>query len=94
MSSAARASGDDEDAARERYERLVESPPSVKLVYWVLKEEGEQSQDRLAEATLLPDRTIRYALNRLEDDDVVDATIDLTDPRRRVYSLKPVQEPE
>lgn len=97
MSSAAHARGDEEEdgaAPAERYEWLLESPPSVKLVYWVLDQEGTLSQDRLADATLLPDRTIRYALNRLEEADVVDATIDLTDPRRRVYSLKQVEEPE
>lgn len=97
MSSVAHPHGEEEEddaSPAERYEWLLESPPSVKLVYWVLKQESPLSQDHLADETLLPDRTIRYALTRLEEADVVDATIDLTDPRRRVYTLKQVAEPE
>ncbi len=62
-------------------------PPSAKLVAKSLEYAGTQTQSQLAEETLLPARTVRYALTRLEDAGVVDARISFTDARKRVYSL-------
>jgi len=35
----------------------------------------------------LPPRTVRYALSRLEDADVVDSRFSFSDARKRLYSL-------
>ncbi|MDS0281098.1 MarR family transcriptional regulator [Haloarcula onubensis] len=68
-------------------ERLRELPPSAKLVAKVLEDDAPLSQGQLAETSLLPDRTVRYALNRLEESDLVDSRYSFTDARKQVYFL-------
>ncbi|MFC6862261.1 MarR family transcriptional regulator [Halomicroarcula sp. GCM10025817] len=68
-------------------DRLRELPPSAKLVAKVLEDEAPLSQGQLAEASLLPDRTVRYALNRLQDAGLVDSRYSFTDARKQVYYL-------
>ncbi|WP_262175590.1 MarR family transcriptional regulator [Haloarcula laminariae] len=68
-------------------ERLRELPPSAKLVAKVLEDEAPLSQGQLAETSLLPDRTVRYALNRLEESELVDSRYSFTDARKQVYFL-------
>jgi len=68
-------------------EQLRELPPSAKLVAKVLETEAPLSQGQLVEESLLPDRTVRYALNRLDDADLVDSRYSLTDARKQVYFL-------
>jgi len=68
-------------------ERLRELPPSAKLVAKVLEIEAPLSQGQLADESLLPDRTVRYALNRLDDEDLVDSRYSFQDARKQVYSL-------
>lgn len=62
-------------------------PPSAKLVLTVLAHEGSLTQSRLAEETMLPARTVRYALKQLEEHDLVDSQISFADARQHVYSL-------
>ena len=69
-------------------ETLRELPPSAKLVAKVLEDTPPLSQGQLAEESLLPDRTVRYALNRLEEQDLVGSRYSFTDARKRVYYLK------
>ncbi|WP_222917523.1 helix-turn-helix domain-containing protein [Natrinema sp. SYSU A 869] len=64
-----------------------ETPPSAKLVLTVLAHEGSLTQSRLAEETMLPARTVRYALKQLEEHDLVDSQISFADARQHVYSL-------
>ena len=68
-------------------ERLRELPPSAKLVAKVLELESPLSQSELAEESLLPDRTVRYALNRLDDAGLVHSRYSFADARKRVYAL-------
>jgi len=68
-------------------ERLRELPPSAKLVAKVLEGETPLSQGQLAEESLLPDRTVRYALNRLEECDLVGSRYSFHDARKQVYYL-------
>ncbi|KDE59238.1 ArsR family transcriptional regulator [Halostagnicola sp. A56] len=68
-------------------ERLRDLPPSAKLVAKVLETDSPLSQGQLAEESLLPDRTVRYALNRLEDVDLVESRYSFRDARKQVYSL-------
>jgi DNA-binding MarR family transcriptional regulator len=68
-------------------ERLRELPPSAKLVAKVLEGDAPLSQGQLAEESLLPDRTVRYALNRLEECDLVDSRYSFHDARKQVYYL-------
>lgn len=68
-------------------ERLRELPPSAKLVAKVLETEAPLSQGRLAEESLLPDRTVRYALNRLEEAELIGSRYSFKDARKQVYYL-------
>ena len=68
-------------------ERLRELPPSAKLVAKVLEGDAPLSQGSLAEESLLPDRTVRYALNRLEEADLVSSRYSFRDARKQVYTL-------
>jgi DNA-binding MarR family transcriptional regulator len=68
-------------------ERLRDLPPSAKLVAKVLETEAPLSQGRLVEESLLPDRTVRYALNRLEEAGLVGSRHSVADARKQVYFL-------
>jgi DNA-binding transcriptional ArsR family regulator len=82
-----RASEDDILSDGEYRERLRELPPSAKLVSKVLEGDSPLSQGQLAEESLLPDRTVRYALNRLEDEELVNSRYSFQDARKQVYYL-------
>ncbi|ELY43662.1 helix-turn-helix domain-containing protein [Natronorubrum sulfidifaciens] len=68
-------------------DRLRELPPSAKLVAKVLETDSPLSQGQLAEESLLPDRTVRYALNRLEDVGLIGSRYSFRDARKQVYYL-------
>ena len=76
----------DEDVA-DRWNAVRDLPPSAKLVAKVLDYNDTLTQSELAEETLLPPRTVRYALSRLEEEDVVDSRFSFTDARKRLYTL-------
>ena len=54
---------------------LKQLPPSPKFVAKVLEYEGELDQSEIAEKTDLPQRTVRYALGRLEEHDLVESEV-------------------
>ncbi|WP_144901879.1 helix-turn-helix domain-containing protein [Halobellus captivus] len=85
--STAELNGDNLFSESEYRERLRELPPSAKLVAKVLESDAPLSQGQLAEESLLPDRTVRYALNRLEDADLVGSRYSFKDARKQVYYL-------
>ena len=45
------------------------------------------TQQEIAEETLLPARTVRYALNRLDEENVIDSRFSFSDARKRLYTL-------
>ncbi|QLD88591.1 winged helix-turn-helix domain-containing protein [Natronomonas salina] len=69
------------------WESVADLPPSAKLVAKVLEYNDRLTQSQLAEETMLPPRTVRYALTRLEEVDAVDSRFSFTDARKRVYAL-------
>jgi len=75
------------DESGDRWAAVRDLPPSAKLVAKVLEYNDTLTQSELAEETLLPPRTVRYALSRLEDADVVDSRFSFSDARKRLYSL-------
>jgi DNA-binding MarR family transcriptional regulator len=77
-----------DDGEADRWADVRDLPPSAKLVAKVLDYHETLSQSQLAEETLLPPRTVRYALTRLEDAGVVEARFSFSDARKRLYSLK------
>ena len=76
-----------EDGTADRWAAVRDLPPSAKLVAKVLDYNDTLTQSELAEETLLPPRTVRYALSRLEEEGVVDSRFSFTDARKRLYSL-------
>lgn len=71
----------------EGWEAVAELPPSAKLVAKVLEHNGSLTQSQIAEKTLLPPRTVRYGLSRLDEAEAVDSRFSFQDARKRVYTL-------
>ena len=83
-----RATAAEELLSEEEYrDRLRDLPPTAKLVAQVLETDSPLSQGQLAEESLLPDRTVRYALNRLEDVGLIGSRYSFRDARKQVYYL-------
>jgi len=70
------------------FQELQSLPPSAKFVYKMLELEGPMTVRDLSLKTLLPERTIRYALNILIDKGLVEKFIDPRDPRRHLYNVR------
>lgn len=68
-------------------DRLQELAPRAKLVYKVLEREGELSQSQLCEKTRLSSRTVRRAINELEETDLLLEEVSVEDPRERQYTI-------
>ncbi len=62
-------------------------PPSAKLVALVLDREGALTQTELAKTTLLPQRTVRDAIDRLREVGAIISRVVFSDARRRLYTL-------
>jgi transcription initiation factor IIE alpha subunit len=62
-------------------------PPSAKLVYKALKYEGPMTQSQLVTETMLPARTVRDALSRLADAEIVEERIFVPDARKSTYAV-------
>ncbi|MFB6164063.1 MAG: MarR family transcriptional regulator [Haloarculaceae archaeon] len=75
------------DADAGGWDAVRELPPSAKLVAKTLEYNDTLTQSQLADETLLPPRTVRYALNRLEEVDVVESRFSFSDARKRIYTL-------
>ncbi|MBI3036098.1 NAD(+)/NADH kinase [Candidatus Woesearchaeota archaeon] len=68
-------------------DRLKDLPASSKLVYKILAYEGSMTQKDLINASLLPERTVRYALNTLMKNGVVTHQPHFADARQTVYGI-------
>lgn len=68
-------------------EAVADLPPSSKLVYKTLEWNGRLTQQEIIERSLLSARTVRDALSRLEDHEVVERDIYYRDARQNVYTL-------
>ncbi len=62
-------------------------PPSAKLVLKTLEYEGDLTQKEIIEETLLPPRTVRYALAILISDRIVEKHVSLRDSRQSLYRV-------
>ncbi|WP_330632103.1 helix-turn-helix domain-containing protein [Halocatena halophila] len=68
-------------------ENLVDLPPSAKLVYKVLEYNGPLTQKGIVEESMLSARTVRYALERLEEINAVDEDVYFADARQNLYEI-------
>ena len=76
---------EESDADSER--SLTDLPPSSKLVYKVLEYEGSMTQEEIADESRLCARTVRYALGKLEDAELVASRVYLEDARQSKYRI-------
>jgi len=68
-------------------EALEDLPPSAKLVFKVLEYDGPLTQKQIVQESMLSARTVRYALERLENIGIVDEDIYFADARQNLYSI-------
>jgi len=72
----------------EEFEDLAhELPPSAKLVLKVLEYEDQLTQKEIIEETMLPPRTVRYALSLLISEGFVQKRVSLRDSRQGLYRV-------
>jgi DNA-binding transcriptional ArsR family regulator len=75
---------------QQRFDRLVNLSPSAKLVFRVLQHDCPLTSQEIAEKSLLPERTTRYALDKLTDADLTEERVAPQEPRTRLYTPQPV----
>jgi len=68
-------------------EAIADLPPSAKLVYKVLEYNGPLTQKGIVEESMLSARTVRYALERLDEVGVVDEDVYFADARQNLYEI-------
>lgn len=66
---------------------IEDAPPSAKLVYKVLEYNGALTQKEIVERSMLSQRTVRDALDRLLALDVVTEEVYIPDARQSLYEL-------
>ncbi|MCC4771672.1 winged helix-turn-helix transcriptional regulator [Methanosarcina sp. DH2] len=71
-----------------RYENLEKLPPSAKLVFKTLESNGQMTQKDIIRETILPSRTVRYALNRLKEEKILMEKFYFLDSRQSLYEIK------
>jgi len=62
-------------------------PPSAKLVYTILKPDRQMTQKEIIRETYLPARTVRYALSRLKEENILIERLHFVDARQSLYGL-------
>lgn len=68
-------------------DELNRLPPSSKLVFKVLQHEGPLTQKAIATETQLPTRTVRNAVDRLGEVDVLEERLYPQDARQSLYVI-------
>jgi len=68
-------------------ETIGDLPPSAKLVFKVLEYQGPMTQKGIVEESMLSARTVRYALERLEDISIVEEDVYFADARQNLYEI-------
>lgn len=66
---------------------ISDLPPSAKLVLKVLEYNGGLTQKEIVEKSRLSQRTVRDALDRLQENDLVEKDIYIPDARQNLYQL-------
>ncbi|MHA2170690.1 MAG: MarR family transcriptional regulator [Candidatus Kariarchaeaceae archaeon] len=69
--------------------KLPKLPKSAKRLILVLAEHGQLTQKELINQTRIPAKTVRYALKKLSETNLVVSQHNLEDMRSMFYSLNP-----
>ncbi|MFB6154209.1 MAG: helix-turn-helix transcriptional regulator [Halodesulfurarchaeum sp.] len=75
-------------------QQIRDLPPSAKLVLKVLEYNGGLTQKQIVNKSRLSQRTVRDALERLQDRSIVDKNIYVPDARQNLYTLSGPAEEE
>lgn len=67
-------------------QRLLDLPPSAKLVFTILEHEEPLTQKQIIKESRLSGRTARYALGRLEEIDAINEEMSFIDARQMLYT--------
>ena len=67
--------------------KLKDLPASSKLAYKILVHEGNMTQKELINVSLLPERTVRYALNILMKRQLITHQPHFSDARQTIYGV-------
>lgn len=67
--------------------QIRDLPPSAKLVLKVLEYNAGLTQKQIVEKTRLSQRTVRDALVRLQDQDVIEKNLYIPDARQNLYEI-------
>ncbi|MHA1149891.1 MAG: MarR family transcriptional regulator [Promethearchaeota archaeon] len=70
----------------EEKQDLFSLSPSSKFILYILKQRGPLVQKDLQDTTLLPKRTIAYALKRLQDLNFICKLKDKRDKRKSIFT--------
>jgi predicted transcriptional regulator len=68
-------------------EGIADLPPSAKLVYKVLEYNGPLTQKGIVQESMLSARTVRYALERLDEIGVIEEDVYFADARQNLYEI-------
>lgn len=71
---------------------IADVPPSAKLVFKVLEYNGPLTQKQIVERSMLSQRTVRDALARLREIDIVSEEVYIPDARQNLYELTVAEE--
>jgi len=71
---------------------IEDAPPSAKLVYKVLQYNGGLTQKGIVEKSMLSQRTVRDAIDRLEDLGIIRESVYVPDARQSLYELTVAEE--
>ncbi|MFB3764747.1 MAG: MarR family transcriptional regulator [Methanotrichaceae archaeon] len=69
--------------------KIEHLPPSAKLVFKVLESGAFLTQKDIVAETYLPPRTVRYALDRLKEQDILQERFYFQDARQSLFGLVP-----
>ncbi len=72
-------------------EGIADLPPSAKLVYKVLEYNGPLTQKGIVQESMLSARTVRYALERLDEIGVIDEDVYFADARQNLYEISEIE---
>lgn len=74
--------------------KILQLSPSVKLVFKLLEYNGLMTQKEIVEESYLPPRTVRYALNILKKEGILEERLYYKDARQCLYGVKTPQHDE
>ena len=57
-------------------------------MFKTLEAKGQMTQKEIIHETILPSRTVRYALNRLKEEEILIELFYFLDSRQRLYEIK------